>query len=313
MLKRIIALLAALLCLCAVACAEMLVQDESCIINLVDDPEAPFTFKEGAPILEIIFPRVFSSDCIIIRFEGKVMMIDASTKNKKQRGRIRTACESIGVDHIDIAYNSHPHDDHIDGFQAVYKYAPFDKFLITFPADYNGRMKEAIAFMEDKGVPVETVGNGDLIPLSDSGKVKLRVIQHSQKSWTVNDLSAMLMVEYGERRFLLAGDNENRAQKYYAENQAEVDIKADMLKYPHHGQVRLRDDFLKAIDPEFVFINGASNAIGNGLRYLKKHKLPSLVSYMGLTRMRTDGEIWVIDFMHEYNADSERPYTPERP
>ena len=61
-------------------------------------------------------PRVISSDCAILRFDGQVMMIDSSTHSEKMNNRIRTACQTIGVDHIDIAYNSHPHNDHIDGF-----------------------------------------------------------------------------------------------------------------------------------------------------------------------------------------------------
>lgn len=111
------------------------------IVNLVENPDAEYHFEDGAKILEIVFPRVYSSDCILLRYDGMVMMIDASTKNATMRNRIYTACDTLGIDHIDIAYNSHPHDDHIDGFQFVNEYAPISKFLITFPEDFNARMK----------------------------------------------------------------------------------------------------------------------------------------------------------------------------
>ena len=91
--------------------------DTPVIVNLVENPDAEYHFEDGAKILEIVFPRVYSSDCILLRYDGMVMMIDASTKNATMRNRIYTACDTLGIDHIDIAYNSHPHDDHIDGFQ----------------------------------------------------------------------------------------------------------------------------------------------------------------------------------------------------
>lgn len=80
------------------------------IVNLVENPDAEYHFEDGAKILEIVFPRVYSSDCILLRYDGMVMMIDASTKNATMRNRIYTACDTLGIDHIDIAYNSHPHD-----------------------------------------------------------------------------------------------------------------------------------------------------------------------------------------------------------
>lgn len=78
------------------------------VVNLVENPDAEYHFEDGAKILEIVFPRVYSSDCILLRYDGMVMMIDASTKNATMRNRIYTACDTLGIDHIDIAYNSHP-------------------------------------------------------------------------------------------------------------------------------------------------------------------------------------------------------------
>lgn len=64
------------------------------IVNLVENPDAEYHFEDGAKILEIVFPRVYSSDCILLRYDGMVMMIDASTKNATMRNRIYTACDT---------------------------------------------------------------------------------------------------------------------------------------------------------------------------------------------------------------------------
>lgn len=55
------------------------------------------------------------------------MMIDSSTHSEKMNNRIQTACQTIGVDHIDVAYNSHPHNDHIDGFPDINEQMPIGK------------------------------------------------------------------------------------------------------------------------------------------------------------------------------------------
>lgn len=282
------------------------------IVNLVENPDAEYHFEDGAKILEIVFPRVYSSDCILLRYDGMVMMIDASTKNATMRNRIYTACDTLGIDHIDIAYNSHPHDDDIDGFQFVNEYAPISKFLITFPENFNARMKSAVKFMKANNIPIEQIANGDTITLGEDGGVKMTVIQNRKSSWGVNDQSAMLMVQYGDRRMLFAGDNENRSQQYFAANPPEIGLNADIFKYPHHGQVRLRDDFLEAINPQLIFINGAANVIKGSVNYCDKKHISYLLGYKGLTRMRTDGNIWVIDYLKEKNADRDLPYTPER-
>lgn len=70
-IKRISVLL---VYLCLIPCFS---RAESSIVNLIDHPNAEYAFREGATILEVVFPRVHSSDCAVLRFGDDVMMIDA--------------------------------------------------------------------------------------------------------------------------------------------------------------------------------------------------------------------------------------------
>ena len=300
MLKRLICLLLLLLMLPS-ALAE-----DGVVYNRTGNLTEEFVFPEGTPVLEIVFPRVYSSDCAILRFGDETIMIDASTKNKTMRARIQSAVEAMGIERIDTAYNSHPHDDHIDGFQFVHEYAPLGRLMIAFPEDYDGRMKEAVKFCRDNGIPIEHVEDGDVLTMGPNGEVTLTVIQRwGTSSWDANDQSAMLLVQYGERTILFTGDVENRAQRDYGANPPACGLKADILKQPHHGQQPLQDVFLEAISPELVFMNGAADVMNGGKKYLDKHSVPYLLGYKGLTRMRTDGSIWVVDYMYEANPDRE--------
>ena len=278
----------------------------------MEDFTQDYHFEEGAPLLEIVFPRVISSDCAILRFEDQVMMIDSSTRSVKMNNRIQTACQTIGVDHIDVAYNSHPHNDHIDGFPDINEQMPIGKLITTFPSDFDFHIKQVTDYMNEHDIPVERVYDGDVMTLGESDAVTLTVIQELHESWPLNDQSAMLMVQYGDRRILFPGDNEHRSQKYYVENPPACGLNADILKYPHHGQVRLNNDFLALISPALAFLDGAADTIKDGVKYCQKHEIAHLLGYKGLTRLRTDGSIWVIDYLKEENADRELPYTPVR-
>ena len=296
-MKRLICLLLALL-------MPFISLAEGAVYNRTGNLDEEYVFPEGTPVLEIVFPRVYSSDCAILRFGGETMMIDASTKNTTMRGRIQTAMAAMGVDHIDTAYNSHPHDDHIDGFQFVHEYAPIGQLLIAFPENYDPRMKEAVKFCTANGIPIVHVQDGDVLTMGENGEVTLTVIQRwGTKSWDTNDQSAMLLVRYGERTMLFTGDVENRAQVDYGTNPPPCGLKADVLKMPHHGQQPLQDAFLAQVQPELVFMNGAADVMNGGKKYLNKNGVPFILGYQGLTRMRTDGAIWVIDYLHEENTD----------
>ena len=301
-MKRLIALLM-LLCLLSPAA---LAEETQVVYNRTKNLTEEYVFPEDTPILEIFFPRVFSSDCAILRFGEETMMIDASTLNKRMQNRIQTALWSVGIDHIDVAFNSHPHDDHIDGFVPVDAHTPIGQMVLTFEEDFDSHMKTVVKYCNEQGIPIVHVGDGDVLTMGPNGEVTMRVIQRNDTGkWKANDRSAMLLIQYGERTILFAGDVENRAQKSYYTTVPEGGIKADILKYPHHGQVKLDDRFLELIDPEFVFMNGASGVMDAAKKYLNKHKIPFIIGYDGLTRMRTDGSIWVVDYVRETETDRE--------
>lgn len=298
-MKRLFALLVTLLLLPVFASAE-----EPIIINRTTNLTEEYKFPEGTPILEIVFPRVYSSDCAIVRFGYDVMMIDASTAADEMQERIRSALRSMGVDYIDMAFNSHPHDDHINGFIPVAEYFPVGCLVLAFEEDYDANTTRVVDYYNSRDIPIEHVQDGDVFYLGPQEDVTIRVLQRNDSgTWEPNNRSAMLHIQFGERSILFTGDVENHAQRSFGENPPEGGLKADILKYPHHGQVKLHDPFLEAIAPELVFMNGANQVMDGAKNYLDKKKIPYLIGYMGLTRLRTDGQVWVVDYMHEAYTD----------
>ena len=298
-MKRLLSLLIALLLpLCALA------EGEPVIIDRTGNLTEEYKFPEDTPILEIVFPRVYSSDCAIVRFGYDTMMIDASTATDEMQSRVRSALRSMGVDYIDIAFNSHPHDDHINGFIPVAEYYPVGRLVLAFEEDANVEMKKVVEYYNAHDIPIEHVEDGEVFYMGSEEEVTIRVLQRNDSgTWEPNNRSAMLHIQFGDRSILFSGDVENHAQRSFGENPPAEGLKADILKYPHHGQVKLHDPFFDAIDPELVFINGANQVMEGAKNYLKKRKVPYLIGYEGLTRLRTDGKVWVVDYMHEDYTD----------
>ena len=296
-MKRLICLLLALLPLCALA-------QEPVIIDRTGNLTEEYRFPEGTPVLEIVFPRVYSSDCAIVRFGYDVMMIDASTATGEMQERVRSALYSMGVSYIDIAFNSHPHPDHINGFIPVAEYFPIGRLLLTFEEDYNDSMRRVVRAFNEKEIPIEHVGDGDVFYLGPEEDVTVRVLQRNDNGlWGGNNRSAMLHIQFGERSILFAADVENHAQRSFGENPPAEGIRADILKYPHHGQVKLHDPFMDAIAPSFAILNGANEVMTGGKNYLARRKVPYIINYQGLLRLRTDGQVWVVDYLHEVYTD----------
>lgn len=294
-MKILIVLFSALL-LCVLSSSAF--SESTPIINLISDPDAQYSFKDEAVILEVVFPRVFSSDCTIIRFGEETILVDASTDSPDMHERIRAAVELMNIDHFDIAYNSHPHRDHILGFPIIYEYAPFEKFYVTFPDDADFNQKKIMKFMREHDVPTELLNHGDHLTLLADNAPVISVIQHRDNTyWPLNDRSAMLHISYGDRTILLTGDNETRAQKFFCENPPYVSLKSDIMKYPHHGHAPLTKEFRAAVDPKLCILTGSVGALDQSTAYLQKQEIPYLLAYKGITRMRTDGSIWVIDYL----------------
>jgi competence protein ComEC len=79
----------------------------------------------------------------------------------------------------------------------------------------------------------------------------------------LNDTSLVLMITYGQKRFLFTGDMEK-----YAEQQllaSGVNLKADVLKVGHHGSYSsTHQRFLDEVDPDYAVIScGRDNEYGH--------------------------------------------------
>jgi len=266
--------------------------EDSVVINKVRGDQPDFAFPEDAKLLEIFFPPVYGCDSAIVRYGDYAMLIDCAGNQWKT---VRKALDQLGVTELDYAVNSHPDADHIGGFDHVLSEVPAGEFLLGFPEDHDSG--DAVRFevyeaLHAQGIPFRRVQNGDTV---DFGDVQITVHQRTDEHLPrVNNKSVMLMIQYGERRIFFTGDIQKDTQLLLAGEAETLDLKADIMKYPHHGYDRMQSGFLEMVSPELVVCTlGDKNT--EGVKQLKEKGVSALLTASGMLRLATDGTVWTVE------------------
>ena len=290
MLKRILALL-----MCAVLTLPMLPAgaEETALPVLIDrintpDAGANFAFAEDAALLEVIFPQILNCDVIFLRCGGETMLVDCATQG--QAKRITNMCKQLGITHIDRVVNTHPHEDHIGGFRDLIKEVTVGELWICFDENTNTHMQKAVGFAEKAGIPVMHYQDGDTLTL---GGATLEVWMLEGKPEALNDRSAQLYVTFGERTMLLAADLEETGQAQLVALKGAA-LKADVLKYPHHGLEKLDADYAAAVSPLISVVTNNQRTT-EGKKYIQRQGMNCVWTVPGFVTLTTDGEVWLAD------------------
>ena len=145
-------------------------------------------------------------------------------------------------------------------------------------------MLKAMEVADELDVPVEFYGDGDVYNL---GNATLTAWCKGDDTWNCNERSAVLKVRFGSATALLTGDMLYRTQMKLLETIPAEELKADILKYPHHGLNKLNDDFYNAVSPKFTVITNKcrKNESGRMNKGSAKTALPFIYITRALRRI----------------------------
>ncbi len=289
MLGRIAALLLALLMLGTMAAVA---EETPVLIDRINTPEAypDFAFAPDALLLEIIFPQIRDCDTVFLRCGGETILVDCATQG--QAKRIINMCHQLGITRIDRVINTHPHEDHIGGFRNLIREIEVGELWLCFPPDYNVHIANAVSGAENAGIPVVYFADGDVLTL---GGATIDVWKLEGTLGEMNDCSAQFFVTFGERTMLFAADVEWSGQNRYVELKGAA-LKADVLKYPHHGLEKLTDKYAAAVSPLFIVVtNNQRNT--NGKRFIRNSHIPCAWTVPGFVTLTTDGTTWLVELI----------------
>jgi len=137
---------------------------------------------------------------------------------------------------------------------------------------------DAFAFLKEDGVEVKVLGPittkvGDRSGLRflgnppkgephiglDPKKPKGRQFTGYSASHTINGHSVLLRVTYGGFSFLLAGDLNEESELDLTQRRP-ADLRAEVLKVPHHGSADFSGEFLKAVCPVLSVVSSGDES-----------------------------------------------------
>lgn len=261
------------------------------VIDRFGDPAAypDFAFPEDAKLLEIWVANTRDSDAFFLLYDGRCWMIDCA--DTRWVNRVVTLMQKLGIDKVEKVINSHPHHDHLNGLAAVATKAKVSELAIGFNENSTQHMIKAMQTCREKNIAVSHFEDGTRLQLGD---VALDIWMKCDNTYEMNDRSAVIRLQYGERTALFTGDIETAGQKKLLETVDPSLLKTDVLKYPHHGKSKLIESFYTAVNPSFVVVT--NNAVtGEAPYYLGCKHVPMAYAISAYVHLVTDGNHWLAE------------------
>ena len=199
---------------------------------------------------------VGQGDSIFIETPSTCILIDAGISDAAKT--VEDYLHGLGYGEIDILIATHPHADHIGGMAHIIKNFDIDKFYMPKVSHNTKTFEGMLRAAESKGLKVHTAKAGvNLITEEKLSADMLSPINISYKD--LNNFSTVVMLTYGDTKFLFMGDAEAQVEEMLG------DVSADVLKVGHHGSsTSSRKAFLERVSPKYAAISaGKNNSYGH--------------------------------------------------
>ncbi len=208
----------------------------------------------------IQFIDVGQGDSALVECDGHYMLIDGGETTAGDK--VYNVLEKEKIHELDILVISHLHKDHYGGLTKALTYASSIGVAIsnaTYVDNDSFRQFEHQLSINETKLTIPEIGTK-----YELGSAIVEVIDVCAEK--END-SLVLLITYGDTKFLFTGDIEESAQtrisdKY--ENETDTEYKIDLIKMPHHGAYTgTLYRFLRTFMPEYAVISVGANKYGH--------------------------------------------------
>ena len=261
-----------------------------------------FSFSGEDDLLEIWFPVIRDQDAAIFFYQDQVWMLDCGDERAKDE--IVPLLRYLGVTRIDRMINTHPHHDHLNGLYSIHEVCPVGELAVCFPEDTTKHMTAAMEFCKGNDIPVTWFEDESLLSMGDGAVTFLAWLKCAGEE-DLNDQSAQFMISYGDCSMLSMADMELRGQHQLFEALSPESLKADILRYPHHGKRFMVEELYQAIDPSLVIITNSPRIpeVRQSTKFLDYKHVPVAYTHRAdhALHLITDGRRWLCEEL-KFNA-----------
>ncbi|MCX6731745.1 MAG: MBL fold metallo-hydrolase [Candidatus Parcubacteria bacterium] len=210
-------------------------------------------FREGRSGLEVDFLDVGQGDAIFIQAaNGNQILLDSGPNKKvlSELGKVMPFYDRT----IDLIIESHPDNDHIAGFVDVLKKYDVGAMMESGVVVDTPVYKELEKAIKENGIREILATRGMRINLGDEIYIDVLLPVVNNTNFSPHDGMVVLKLNYGKNSFLLAGDMEEKMEKYLIS--IDKNLTSNVLKIGHHGsKTSTSEALLGYINPDYAVIS----------------------------------------------------------
>ena len=190
---------------------------------------------------------------------GRAVLVDVGPEPRA----VDRCLRRLHVQEVPLVLLTHDHADHVDGLAGVLRDRTVGQLQVG-PLDEPAQSAEQVASLaRAAGVPVHRPSVGER---RTAGPLTWEVLAPGRRfagtASDPNNSSLVLRLTVGPTTVLLTGDVEPEAQRDLLARGA--DVRADVLKVPHHGSDAQEPAFLEAVGADVALTSvGADNSYGH--------------------------------------------------
>ncbi len=215
--------------------------------------------------LRLTFISVGQGDAVLLEFpNGRTALVDGGDKKFHFDAAERHVLPYLyyaGIDKLDYLIGSHPHSDHIGGFETIIDYMEVDTLILSGQDVESKFYARILQKAQAKNVAISERKRGDMIHFDPS--TRAYVLHPSERflrsealtgGGQINDGSIVIKLLHGNNSILLTGDAEEAAE--HSMHIFGDFLDCDLLKVGHHGsRTSSTPSFIDILTPQYAVIS----------------------------------------------------------